>query len=389
MDAYSFGQYLRNARESREIELEEAVAALRIRQPILEAFEAGEFVVANLSEIQVRGMLRNYAGFLQLDEDHVLREYNEARFGKKGRGRWRWSRKRRARASRDHTERSDAAAPMQEIDIEQIRAARRSRWFSIFLLLLFSAAAIAVIAFVSSELIELPGSEEGDDALILAESASETAPSATRLPPPTFTPIALTPTPSNRRPFGGSGVLASISTTQRTWIRVSSDGVEQYAGIAVPGDLLEYGANSEVLVTASNAMGLDIVWNGRPQGPIGGRGQRVDIRFTIDEVAVSLGPPGAPTLISPTSPVAETIAATESVAVIVTATPDASVAQTLSSTAVATLTETATPSYTPVPSATSTPTASATPTPTMTPTVSAILPPRVTQVGLPPTKEGA
>lgn len=387
MDAYSFGQYLRNTREARDIELGEAVAALRIRQSILEAFEAGEFVVANLSEIQVRGMLRNYARYLQLDEEEALRYYNEARFGQTSGGRWRWRRK--SRVLRDQADRPDSAAPMQEIDVEQVRAARRARWFRILFLLLFSAAAVALIVYVTSELIERPMTEEGDDALPPGESDTEISPSATRPPPPTLTPTAFTPTPSNRRPYSGSGVLASLLTTQRTWIRVRSDGVEQYAGIAVPGALLEYSANSEILLTASNAMGLDIVWNGQPQGQIGGRGQGVDIRFTVDEVTLNLGPAGAPTLGSPTAPATATVAATESVAFIVSATPDATFAPNQSPVPVEIMIVTVTQTNTPPPTATATPTMTDTPTATVTPTISAILPPRVTQAGLLPTKAGA
>ena len=60
MDAYSLGQFLREAREANEIEIADAVAKLRIRQPILESFEAGEFEVRGVPEIQIRGA---YCGF--------------------------------------------------------------------------------------------------------------------------------------------------------------------------------------------------------------------------------------------------------------------------------------------------------------------------------------
>ena len=321
MDAYSLGQFLRDARESRQIELDDAVAALKIRRPILEAFESGEFAVAGLSEIQARGMLRNYARFLQLDEDDVLRLYSDARFGKRRRGRWGW--RRRAAADRRRERVGIAKTPMQEIDVEQLRAARRRRWMRLIGLLAFSAAAFAVIAFVVSELIAGSPSDEARAATATAALAGLDEATVT-LAPSTPTPTAVPPTPSNRALYAGSGVLASILTTQRNWIRISSDGVEQYAGIAVPGTLLEYRANNEILVTASNALGLDIVWNGQPQGRIGDRGQRVDLRFNVDEVAISLGPPGAPTPLSPTVPVTATDTATAtatSAAAIVTATP--------------------------------------------------------------------
>ena len=160
-------------------------------------------------------------------------------------------------------------------------------------------------------------------------------------------------------------------------MQVTVDGVERFSGIAPPDALLEYEALSEVRLATANAMALDVIWNGQPQGQIGGRGQRADIRFTATEAIVELGPAGAPTPVSPTAESA--VAAAEEEA---TATEGPS----------PTPTETLMPSATPMPSATHTPLPSFTPAPSATPTPAsptAILPPRVTQPGLPPTKEGA
>ena len=92
---------------------------------------------------------------------------------------------------------------------------------------------------------------------------------------------------------------------------VHVDGVEQFSGIAAPDTLLEYNALSEVRVAAANAMALDVIWNGQPQGQIGGRGQRADIHFTATEAIVELGPAGAPTPLSPTAEVVTVAAVLE------------------------------------------------------------------------------
>ena len=76
MDPTALGRYLRESRESKELTLEDAVRALRIRRDILESFEQGEFAVMD-STVRVRGMLRNYAHYLGLDEERVL-QYHEA-----------------------------------------------------------------------------------------------------------------------------------------------------------------------------------------------------------------------------------------------------------------------------------------------------------------------
>jgi cytoskeleton protein RodZ len=67
MDPSALGRYLRESREAKELTLEDAVTALRIRRPILEAFEQGDFSLVE-TPVQVRGLLRNYARFLDLEE---------------------------------------------------------------------------------------------------------------------------------------------------------------------------------------------------------------------------------------------------------------------------------------------------------------------------------
>src|SRR5262245_22442097 len=77
MDAQALGRYLRQSREAKELTLEEAEQALRIRRRILESFELGEFSLPDFSPVQIRGFMRNYAHYLGLDEERVL-EYSAA-----------------------------------------------------------------------------------------------------------------------------------------------------------------------------------------------------------------------------------------------------------------------------------------------------------------------
>ena len=372
MDAYSLGQILREAREANEITIEDAVAGLKIRQPILEAFEAGEFEIAGVPEIQVRGMLRIYGRFLELDEEDVLRLYSQMRLAQeKARRSRRGSRRRREEAEAERV--LSSTQPMQEMQLAERRSSTCRSVLRVLLLLLISAAALAIIAYVTVELVGLenvisPG--QAADATVISP------PTETEAPLPAE-PAAAAPTDSNRAQYGGSGILVSLLLTQRSWMSVQVDGVEQFSGIAAPDTLLEYNALSEVRVAAANAMALNVIWNGQRQGQIGGRGQRADIRFTATEAIVELGPAGAPT---PVSPTAEVVAATS--AAVPTATEGPS----------PTPTETLVPSDTPIPTLTYTPWPTITPIPSATPTPgppTAILPPRVTQAGLPPTKEGA
>ncbi|MBZ0149118.1 MAG: helix-turn-helix domain-containing protein, partial [Pseudorhodoplanes sp.] len=82
MDALALGRYLRESREAQEIQLDDVVEQLKIRRAVLESFEQGDFNLASASDIQVRGFLRNYARYLNLEEDKVLQYYTAARYGK-------------------------------------------------------------------------------------------------------------------------------------------------------------------------------------------------------------------------------------------------------------------------------------------------------------------
>ena len=381
MDAYSLGQFLRSSREAKEIELAEAVDKLRIRQPILEAFEAGDFAATDMSEIQARGLLRNYARFLGLDEDDFLRLYDDARFGKSRRRRWLWRSERkpdRARRRRD-----DPPLPMQEIDVEQSRSFHRRRLWSIFLLFVFSITAIGTIAFVTLELIGPQSAAESANGAALTDSQITAPAFETLASAPMPTPTVATPSPALRSGYSGSGVLVNILVTQRNWLRIISDGVERFAGIAAPDTVLEYSAATEIVLSASNAKGLDIEWNGQQQQGAGGRGQRVDIRFSATDIALSLGPGGAPTLLSPTTR-ATAFAATTSAAQTPNDRPGPSPMPSLGPAPTDTMTFTPAPTQRPsdTPTASDTPTVTDMPTITPTPSVTAILPPRLTQAGL-------
>ena len=371
MDAYSLGEILREAREANEVTIEDAVAALRIRQPILEAFEAGEYEIAGVPEIQVRGLLRIYGRFLELDEEGLLRHYDRMRAAQeKARRSWRGRRRRRQEAKAARA--LSPTQPMQEMQLAERRSSTCGSLLRLLLLLLFSAAAIAIIAYVTIELVGI------ENIIAPAAGTEATVPpaTATEAPTPTEPAANAPPTHANRAQYGGSGVLVSVLLTQRSWMRVLVDGVERYSGIAAPETLLEYNGVSEILLAAANAMALDVIWNGQQQRQIGGRGQRADIRFTASEAIVELGPAGAPT---PASPTAEAAVPAE-------VEPPAAAGPSTAPT------DTPMPSATPIPSATPTPPPTATPLPSATPTPgppTAILPPRVTQAGLPPTKAGA
>ncbi len=402
MDGYSLGLMLREAREAKELEIDHAVNQLRIRRAVLEDFEKGEFELAGVPEVQIRGLLRIYARYLALDEEEILILYAQVRSAQQ-QGKQRGLRRRTA----SEEQARPGTQPLQEIQQADQRSAGCRRAVQSLLIILLSLAALAVIVFVTLQIVDLEGGAPG------VVAATPTPPTATATPLPTPTVLPPSQTPSIRAQYTGSGVLVSLLLTQRSWLQISVDGAEQYNGLAAADTLLEYSALDEIILTAGNALALDVIWNGQQQPPIGLRGQRADIRYTRDEATLTLGPGSEPSQlpINPTPAITREVAeqptaatAAQTVPVPAAATevipapairPKASPVPTQTdlprqvdspTATIASPSDTPLPSNTPLPS--DTPLPSATPTIAQTPLPTAILPPHMTQVGLPPTKPG-
>jgi transcriptional regulator with XRE-family HTH domain len=388
MNATELGRYLRETREAKELTLEDARQTLRIRHSVLEAFENGSFNVLE-TPVQVRGALRNYARYLGLEEERVLALYENA-MNPPTRG------KKRATQEVVKTPPDPTPTPLR----------RRGPSFVSILaslaVLITSVAALGVIAVVVVEFIQTP-----DDSAAVA--AGPTPNLLLGTVPPTFTftptwtprPLQPTATPLFTGSVAGDRLRVEVNPTSRTWVRVLSDGQEVYAGILRPNEAQTYEATSRLDLIASNAGGIDVRFNGQPQGRLGLHGQQVGLVFTTQGVEVqrddtlfqptpeaSPTPPPTPTDIAATAIFLLTPSPTPGPSPTPSDTPVPSNTPTL--TPLPTLTETPTVSPTPTltftptltatltPLPTNTPTATLTPTITHTPSPTAILPPRVT-----------
>lgn len=398
MDAQALGRYLRESRETKEITLEEAEHALKIRQRILESFELGQFTFSDATNVQTRGFIRNYARFLGLDDDRVVTYFDSALEEATN------PRRRRRSTRESQTVPQVPMAPRKITDTNPSlpavpsmldRPARRNSLLNSLVMLMLAAASVAVIVFVVAQLLgqARPAQDTVDNSILNQLPASPTftlVPSASPAPLPTQV-IILQPA------YTGKGVVVTITLTQRTWLRVSVDGEQKYAALARPGEQLpDFIGQQNVVVTAANAEALKVIYNSKEQPVFGGRGQQVDITFSLTNVQVSSGPGFEPTseftaTVPPTSAidVGATIAAltptvTPGPSPTPTNTPTITPTFTPSPTLPPTPTITYTPSITFTPS--NTPTETLTPTITQTPSPTAILPPRVTQEGLPATK---
>lgn len=445
MDAQALGRFLRQSREAKELTLEDAEQSLRIRTRILEAFELGEFQLPELSPIQVTGFIRNYARFLGLDDNLVIQYYESAmtegskrdhRNSKRGTARNGSARNKRqnkretrtnnnvpivarsgARSASDTNPKKPTSAPMSSSSGYGTTERERggTGFFGWMFRIFVALASIAVIAFVGVQLIDLDSVPAVSTSVVGDGIFAQLPPTSSHTAQPTRTMIPATAVPDGlQQLYTGQGVLVTIQFRQRSWVRLLTDGNERYVGIAAPGTMLEYPAQTSIVLTASNAEALDVVYNGVAQPSFGDRGQRVDITFTQSNFQIVTGPGFDPTseftntpIPTPTPPEIDLIlqltptetpgpsptpsdTPTETLTPTITDTPTETFTPSMTPTITETPTITFTPSSTFTPSLTPsiTPIPSNTPIPTETPLPSptAILPPRLTPTGFPPPK---
>src|SRR5262249_20917388 len=150
------------------------------------------------------------------------------------------------------------------------------------------------IIFVIAQLLSQTHTTQDtvDNSILNQLPASPTftlVPSQTAAPIPTQV-IVLQPA------YNGKGVVVTVTLTQRGWWRVLVDGEQKFVGLGRPGDQLpDFIGQQNIVVTAANAEALKVIYNGKGQPVFGGRGQQVDVTFTLTNVQVNSGPGFEPT----------------------------------------------------------------------------------------------
>lgn len=280
MDPQALGRYLRESREAKELTLEDATSSLKIRKALLEAFERGEFDFSD-SSVQIRGLLRNYARYLGLDEERVLQYYEAAQESQ----RRRQARQRTPslKAARDVTDTPPSLPSVTLTEQRQNRAGPRI--LRAMLTLGVVVVALGVIAFVSFEMLR-------DSLPILGDTApTDSASSIVMIPSATYT-ASWTPQPDDATPTTDfniaaiGGVQVNVEMVQRSWLQVLVDGAEQFVGISEPGDTLNYFGSDSVVINAANAAALQVDFNGQQEDDFGQRGQQVEVRFGLDGITI-------------------------------------------------------------------------------------------------------
>ena len=119
------------------------------------------------------------------------------------------------------------------------------------------------------------------------ERAAVPATLATAHQPPAAPPSG----PEGLQAIPGAKVLVDMIAREETWLSVSSDGKRIFSGTLEPNQTKSVEGKEFAKLVIGNAAGIEVRLNGKPLGPLGGRGQVLTVVFTPEDFRIVPQPP--------------------------------------------------------------------------------------------------
>jgi len=282
------GEDLRQRREAISLSIDEVEKFTHLRAYYIQALEAGR-VDRLPSLVQGRGMLANYAGFLDLDVDAVLTRFADAlqvrrlelmQPAKKEKGR-------------------SVKASGQKVGLPAWRRLLTpdlmiggALFILFFILVIWGAARVNELSNDTveptppsiSEVLLNAGVFTIEPSLEATHEPSISPPAAPIVPAqPSDTP-ALTSSETIPSPVTNAPLQMNITASQRTWMQVIVDGSVSFQGRTIPGNAYPFTGHSRIELTAGNAAAISIVYNGQRFGSPGTMGEVVRLIFTAEGI---------------------------------------------------------------------------------------------------------
>ena len=294
------GQQLKQQRETLGLSMGEVEHYTRLRRHYIEALEAGK--LENLpSPVQGRGMLSNYASFLNMDEEGLLLRFAEG-------------------LQQRRIERLPAPAPQPIFKQSKRPAKQAPLWRRILTPDLIFGVGVAVIILLfalwtAARITNVRSTEAANQPTMPAISqilltphtptASPTSDLATTVagqessgpPENSGAPVQdRTLAPSNiEAPFvapGPEDIPATVAPINRdplqvyiiargrAWLRVVADDQVKFLGRVVPGNAYAYSGSKKIEISTGNGAALQVFYNQADLGTLGLTGEVVNLIFS-------------------------------------------------------------------------------------------------------------
>lgn len=282
------GEELRSRREMLSLHLDEVERNTHVKAHYLEALERG--AMDDLpSTVQTRGMLSNYATFLDLDVDALLLRFADALQAR-------------------HRERNPLK-PMRKPGQPIVANLPPMRSFVagdlifgigiVVLLVGFAIWGVNWVLTIQSQREVQPTAPSISDILLASPDGSSYTATATYVPIEAFpgepTVTVVIPTLNVN-----VNVQVNLVAVERTYMRVIVDGQTVFEGRVVPGTAYPFEAEEQIEVLVGSGAAIRLVYNGRDLGLLGSFGQVVSNIYLADDIVTPTGLPSPTATITPT-----------------------------------------------------------------------------------------
>ena len=272
------GQSLRQRREALSLTFEEIEHHTHVRIHYLQALENGDFDHLP-SSVQTRGMLNNYAHFLDMDMDAILLQFAEGLQAK---------RLERQPEEPERTSRKNVSRTPKAADSGKFR-----RYFSmdilvggglIIILLAFAIWGTSRVIALHADITTQPTSRSISDILVGSSGTVTFTPTPSLAGTETILPTGGV-TAIGTIPASGPGpVQVVVAASEQSYLRVTVDGKVQFDGRILEGIAYSFSGNDQIEVLTGNGAGISILFNQGNLGPMGRLGQVVDRIYTAKAI---------------------------------------------------------------------------------------------------------
>jgi cytoskeleton protein RodZ len=286
----NIGRDLRERRELLSLHFDEVERNTHVKAHYLDALERG--ALDDLpSTVQTRGMLSNYATFLDLDVDALLLRFADALQAR----------------HRERNPQKPARKPGQPIianlpPMRSFIAGDMIFGVSMAILLVgFAIWGVSRVMSIQSQRDVKPTAPSISDVLLASPNPSFITVTPTFLPVESF-PGEATVTVEIPTQNADAQVQLNLVAVERTYMRVVVDGEVAFEGRVVPGNAYPFEAENQIEVLVGSGAAIRIVYNGRDLGLMGTFGQVVNNIYLGTEIITptALATATATTTLTPT-----------------------------------------------------------------------------------------
>lgn len=267
----TIGNMLYTERRKKGLEIVDAEQATGIRGVYLQALEQGKYEVLP-GEVYVKGFIRNYGNYLELDGAHLVQLYSNSQ----------------ATGAPAPAPAAPPAPHKAKTDNSTQRFLNKKALSTLLVTVILILSAWSLYTWQQAQPLqntttqEKPGTQAKPTPAASVPASNSAAGASAILPPGISRPVVL-----------------SARFSDRCWTSVIADGKTLYEGIPQNGETLTWDAERQIVVNFGNAGAVELTFNGQPVGKIGERGDVVVKTFTAQGLTATPATPVAPAATAP------------------------------------------------------------------------------------------